>query len=93
MICASQKTFTNIPITTAWGTLFETASALDLGNLPYPFASIPTSIQATATGQAVCIERVAFTSTTAWGNTYFYLPRAVTLSTVVISLTAIGRWK
>jgi len=73
--------------------LFENASALNLGNFPYPFVSIPISIQATTNGQAVGIERVALTSTTAWGNTYFYMPMSVTLQTIIISLVAIGRWK
>lgn len=94
LICSSQKTFTNIAITNAWGVLFETASALNLGDYPYPFASIPTGVFATPIGQGIGgVERVANITTTSWGNVFLYMPMSVTLPTIKISLMAIGRWK
>lgn len=91
MICYMNKLYSNINITKAWGSMYET-DPINLGNFPANFVNIPTVTATCTGGSTVFIE--AFTpSETSLGASWFARPSALANTETIISFIAIGKWK
>lgn len=96
LICWKQKSFSNVAITTAWGNVYETTTAMNLGDWAMPFASTPiafTSPGRVSGSVSAFVEQIQNTTTTAVGTTLFWCPRSHSSATVVADILGIGRWK
>lgn len=80
-------------IQTAWGSLYETSSAVSLGNfdsnvfIEKPFVSVQS------TGIACWVESVTGTTKTEIGSTYLSRPVSSANTTYNFDVIAIGKWK
>ena len=90
MICYKRQGFNSVAITTAWGTLYESAK-LELGDLPQPFVdNYPDFF--IMPWQSFFVERGYSASLTSWGGFYAVRPTSSTMD-IIVSCFAIGRWK
>ena len=90
MICHKRQAFNNVAITTAWGTLYESAK-LELGDLPQPFVgNYPDFF--IMPWQSFFVERAYIASLTSWGEFWAVRPNSTTIN-IIVSCFAIGRWK
>lgn len=92
MICTKLVTATT-RISTAFGSLYETSSAVQFGDFAIPFVSNPFVI-GNCTGRTALLEAFQGLSTTSWGRTWLMRPSADTSDNEYnINLFAIGKWK
>lgn len=92
MICHGYSQFSGVNINTSWGSLYETANSLSLGNLPQEFISKPNVFL--FSWQPFFIDRVYnANNTTSWGSFYPVRPTIATNMEIGVSKLAIGRWK
>lgn len=92
MICHGYSQFSGVNINTSWGSLYETANSLSLGNLPQEFISKPNVFL--FSWQPFFIERVYnANNTTSWGSFYPVRPTIATNMEISVSKLAIGKWK
>ena len=92
MICTLTKTFTGVDITTVWGSLYESSSALNLGNLPQTFIE-PAKIFIFP-NRTFFIERSnAGNQATQWGSFYPVRPVSESDFNLGVDCIAIGKWK
>lgn len=92
MICHGYSQFSGVNINTSWGSLYETANSLSLGNLPQEFISKPNVFL--FSWQPFFIERVYnANNTTSWGSFYPVRPTIATNMEIGVSKLAIGKWK
>ena len=90
LICTKKITL-YVAITSAWGSLYENATKVSMGNWAYTFAATP-HISVTPTGQlGSTVEHVMNTSTTACGEVRFIRATAHT-NNYVVDVIGIGRW-
>jgi len=80
-------------IQTAWGSLYETASAVSLGNFDSNVFIEKPSVFVQSTGIACWVESVTGTTNTAIGSTYLSRPVSSTSTTYNFDVIAIGKWK
>lgn len=91
MICTNNKQFT-VNVNVAWGSLYETSSAIDLGYLPQTFIGRPEMFL--MPWQGFFIERsYNGNSETHWGHFFPVRPTVATNWQINVSMMAIGRWK
>lgn len=90
MECFSRKTFLAVPIQTAWGTMYESAS-LNLGDYPIPFVDIPY-VQITPNGRFLA-SVITAPSTTSYGTFRAVRPATAEGMEVTVSVEAKGYWK
>ena len=92
MICHGYSQFSGVNINTSWGSLYETANSLSLGNLPQEFISRPNVFL--FSWQPFFIERVYnANNATSWGSFYPVRPTIATNMEIGVSKLAIGKWK
>jgi len=92
MICTKQKQAT-VKINKAWGSLYETQSAINFGDYAETFTAIPIVV-ALCIGRTAILEGLQNQSTTSYGSTWLMRPVADTTDNdYVINLIAIGKWK
>ena len=91
MICYMNKLYSNINITKAWGSMYET-DPINLGNFPANFVNIPT-VTATCTGGSTVFIETFRPSETSLGASWFARPSALANTETIISFIAIGKWK
>lgn len=82
----------NVAMTSAWGSAYESTSAVEFGNWPQPFLndSIVTSL--IVSGTAATPEAHNGVTSTSAGRSYLYRPNSAT-GDVYIHIIGIGRWK
>ena len=79
-------------ITNRWGNMYESTSAVSLGNWPVEFKDTPTINVNKTTGQGSWLQLINGLSKTSCGNTYFV--SAVSSSvTTNLNIIGIGKWK
>lgn len=91
MICYMNKSYSNINITKAWGSMYET-DPINLGNFPANFVNIPT-VTATCTGGSTVFIEAIKPSKTSLGTSWFARPSSLENTETIISFIAIGKWK
>lgn len=90
-ICWKSMSFSNVAITRAWGSLYETTDPLNFGNWPIAFIEVP-AVSIVPTGTAMTVESVRQTTATAIGNGHVYRATSGTYSPT-FSIIGVGRWK
>lgn len=96
LVCWKQVSFSNVAITTAWGSVYENSTALNLGNWAYTFISAPTVFASpgrVSGSVSAFAEQIQNTSETAVGTTLFWCPRTHSSAIVAANILGIGRWK
>ena len=96
MICTSTRSFSNVAVTTTWGTLYD-SPALNLESFPHTFIEIPKVFitshnTANSNSKACFIEWVSNTTNSVWGQTAVSRPTSGTVN-LTFDLLAIGKWK
>lgn len=91
LICA-KRIVASMSFTTAFGSWYETASAVQFGNWPFPFISIPVA-QVTVLGRMAIAESLQYLSPTSAGSSYFARPNSVQDQSTTVHIIGIGRWK
>lgn len=94
MICWGERTFTNINITTAWGSVYETATKNDFGTFPQAFISRPSISITPHFGVSCYIEILEGLSATNIGKTWFMCPvQRTNIASLSFNYMAIGKWR
>lgn len=91
MICYMKKTYNNIAMTQAWGTIYE-CDALNLGNFPVAFVEAPSVTASVSGGNGSCWLERLLVSASSLGSSWFCRPTQMTCD-VQVDYIAIGRWK
>lgn len=94
LICA--KTIeTTVSMTKAFGSMYETSSAISFGNWPLAFKQQPyISVSCVKSNGVMCIiEKIMNASATSAGSSYLLSPISRSNQTIGIHITGIGRWK
>ena len=92
LICTASQNVTTA-INSAWGVLYESSAAIDLGSFPYQFISVPVINATIGSQRSAFVESIYSTTASSWGYTYLVRPNSATSSTYQIDLIAIGKWK
>lgn len=92
MICWKTISKT-INITNGWGNMYESTSAVALGNWPATFYAKPTTNVTKTAGQGSWLELVQNISTTSCGSTYVVSAVNRSNASVTLDIIGIGRWK
>lgn len=91
LICAKRIT-ASMNFTTAFGSWYETPSAIQFGDWPIPFISIPVA-QVTVLSRMAIAESLQYLSPTSAGSSYFARPNSVQTQDTTVHIIGIGRWK
>lgn len=91
LICAKRIT-ASMNFTTAFGNWYETPSAIQFGDWPIPFISIPVA-QVTVLSRMAIAESLQYLSPTSAGSSYFARPNSVQTQDTTVHIIGIGRWK
>lgn len=91
MICSNTVNYSNISITTTWGSFFESGILSLGGNYPVAFVDEPDLI--VTSHYPNFVEKYGNASSTDPGTFYATKPRSATGENVKVSYIAIGRWK
>ena len=93
MICYGKQTWTNLSVTNAWGSMFE-SSLVTFSNFASTFNSAPVVIAfPNPSGSTYFIEGYYNVSASCPGSFYVCLPGSNSNMTAGASYIAIGRWK
>lgn len=90
MICYGSKTFSNLNVTSAWGSMYE--CTVNLGSFPVSFIESPHIAVSCSGGTTVFVEALNVNATSI-GNTWFMRPVSTSGLSCSISYIAIGKWK
>ena len=93
MICSKEITITGINITNSWGALYESTSAISLGNFAQPFVEKPIVNVDKTEGQGSWLEVHENITTTSAGRCYVASAVSSSNKTLKFNIIAIGRWK
>lgn len=92
MICWKTISKT-VSITNGWGNMYESTSAISLGNWAATFYAKPTTNVTKTAGQGSWLELVQNISTTSCGSTYVVSAVSRSNVSVTFDIIGIGRWK
>ena len=93
MICIKKIKFTNVVINTVWGSVYETASALNFGDYAQEFIEIPNVSITLADGATCFCSAFSGRTKTSIGGTWLWKPAVEENGTMTFDVIAIGRWK
>lgn len=93
LICYGRRAFSNVNITTVWGSVYETATKYDFGNFPHQFIDTPILSMEQIDGTTVYRETIGGTGRSNLGSTWFNSPVQKSGASFVFGYIAIGRWK
>ena len=93
MLAWKRQNFTNVPLTTAWGALYDNGNLINLGNWKVAFKETPITTVDIQSSSGVFTEGHQNVSTTSAGG--IWLVRGTASNGVSGTITAIGvgRWK
>ena len=93
MIAWKAVTKSNVAITTAWGSVYESSAAQSLGNWATAFSATPFVFASCGNGNvAVFPEKVTSVSATSAGSCYVWRPQSTASASFVINVVGIGKW-
>lgn len=93
LICVKRVSFSNLAVTSAWGSLYEYNGSINLGNWPYAFAYTPATSVTIQSQSGLILEGHQNYSTSSAGTVWISRPTASSSVSGYISVTAIGKWK
>jgi hypothetical protein len=94
MICYGKQTWTNVSVTKAWGSMYESTTLITFSDFPATFSTAPVAIAfPNPSGSTYFMEGYYNVSTTCPGSFYVCLPGSNGSMTAGASYIAIGRWK
>lgn len=91
MICNMSRSF-DLQFITAWGSMYELPERISLGNYPQKFVGLPT-LSVTAIDNAAVIESINNRTNTTIGNINLMRPVYNSSVSVLLHITAMGKWK
>ena len=93
LICVKRVSFSNLPISSTWGNLYEYSGSINLGNWPYSFAYTPATSITVQSQSGLIVEGHQSVSTSSAGTVWISRPTTSTGVSGCISVIAIGKWK
>mgnify|MGYP001771652624 FL=1 len=93
LICVKRVSFSNLPISSAWGNLYEYSGSINLGNWPYAFAYTPATSITVQSQSGLIVEGHQSVSTSSAGTVWISRPTTSTGVSGCVSVIAIGKWK
>ena len=93
LICVKRVSFSNLPISSAWGNLYEYSGSINLGNWPYAFAYTPATSITVQSQSGLIVEGHQSVSTSSAGTVWISRPTTSTDVSGCVSVIAIGKWK
>lgn len=93
LICVKRVSFSNLPISTTWGGLYEYNGSVSLGNWPYTFAFTPATSVTIQSQSGLLLEGHQNFSSSSAGTVWIARPTTSTGVSGYISVIAIGKWK
>lgn len=97
MICSNTQTFTNVKITSQWGSCYASSNDARLFNdYPVPFVNEPQcifTIKTTSGDCWLCSKGTSAQQTNRPPNWQVVRPNSSTIDSLTISYIAIGKWK
>jgi hypothetical protein len=92
LICCKRVSFSNVPISTAWGSLYDCGTAIDLGDWPCAFAYTPvTSVEIQSTN-GVFTQGHQRVSTTSAGSVWLTRAQSSPGVSGYLTVIGIGKW-
>ena len=92
LICVKRVSFSNLPISTAWGGLYEYNGSVSLGDWPYTFAFTPATSVTIQSQSGLLLEGHQSVSSSSAGTVWMSRPTASSGVSGYISVIAIGKW-
>ena len=93
LICVKRVSFSNLPISSTWGNLYEYSGSINLGNWPYAFAYAPVTSITVQSQSGLLVEGHQNVSTSSAGTVWISRPTTSTGVSGYISVIGIGKWK
>lgn len=93
LICVKRVYFSNLSVSTTWGSLYEHGESINLGNWPYAFAYAPATSITAQSQSGLLVEGHQNVSTSSAGTVWISRPTTSTGVSGYISVIAIGKWK
>ena len=93
MICYGTRSFTNLRINTAFGSVYETTTKINFGTFPQTFYARPNVFIQQYDGAMASLEALNDTNTTNIGQAFVWRPTSSTAASPSYYWTAVGRWK
>ena len=93
LICVKRVSFSNLPISSTWGGLYEYNGSVSLGNWPYTFAFTPATSVTIQSQSGLFLEGHQNFSSSSAGTVWISRPTTSTGVSGCISVIAIGKWK
>ena len=93
LICVKRVSFSNLPISSTWGNLYEYSGSINLGNWPYAFAYAPATSITAQSQSGLFVEGHQNVSTSSAGTVWISRPTTSTSVSGYISVIGIGKWK
>lgn len=93
LICVKRVYFSNLSVSTTWGSLYEHGESINLGNWPYAFAYAPATSVTIQSQSGLLIEGHQNVSTSSAGTVWISRPTTSTGVSGHISVIAIGKWE
>ena len=93
LICVKRVSFSNLSVSSAWGSLYEHGESINLGNWPYAFAYIPVTSITVQSQSGLFVEGHQNVSTSSAGTVWISRPATSTGVSGYISVIGIGKWK
>lgn len=93
LICVKRVSFSNLSVSTTWGSLYEHGESINLGNWPYAFAYAPATSITAQSQLGLLVEGHQNVSTSSAGTVWISRPTTSTGVSGYISVIAIGKWK
>ena len=92
LICVKRVSFSNLPISTTWGGLYEYNGSVSLGNWPYTFAFTPATSVTIQSQSGLLLEGHQNFSSSSAGTVWISRPTTSSGVSGYISVIAIGKW-
>ena len=93
LICCKRVSFSNLSVSSTWGSLYEHGESINLGNWPYAFAYAPATSITVQSQSGLLVEGHQGVSTSSAGTVWISRPTTSTGVSGCISIIAIGKWK
>lgn len=93
LICVKRVYFSNLSVSTTWGSLYEHGENINLGNWPYAFAYAPATSIIVQSQSGLLVEGHQNFSTSSAGTVWISRPTTSTGVSGYISVIAIGKWE
>ena len=93
LICCKRVSFSNLSVSSTWGSLYEHGESINLGNWPYTFAYAPVTSITVQSQSGLLVEGHQNVSTSSAGTVWISRPTTSTGVSGYISVIGIGKWK